>query len=82
MASCFAISTPMNHSSVWWKNFARDQGCCPHELSATSPPDVVRETKLLLLGAIDNLIKGASGAAVQNFNLMYDFARDRTRCCK
>lgn len=30
--------------------------------------------RLLLISAIDNLIKGASGAAAQNFNLMYGFA--------
>ncbi len=30
--------------------------------------------RLLLISAEDNLIKGASGAAVQNFNLMYSFA--------
>ncbi len=30
--------------------------------------------KLVLISCIDNLIKGASGAAVQNFNLMYGFA--------
>lgn len=29
--------------------------------------------KAVVIGAIDNLIKGASGAAVQNFNLMYGF---------
>ena len=29
--------------------------------------------KAVLVSSIDNLIKGASGAAVQNFNLMYDF---------
>lgn len=29
--------------------------------------------KLVLISCIDNLIKGASGAAVQNFNLMYGF---------
>lgn len=29
--------------------------------------------KLLLLAVLDNLIKGASGVAVQNFNLMCDF---------
>ncbi len=29
--------------------------------------------KAVVFGAIDNLIKGASGAAVQNFNLMYNF---------
>ena len=29
--------------------------------------------KAVVIGTIDNLIKGASGAAVQNFNLMYGF---------
>ena len=35
-------------------------------------PRIVRG-RLLLISAEDNLIKGASGAAVQNFNLMYGF---------
>ncbi|RLS56108.1 MAG: N-acetyl-gamma-glutamyl-phosphate reductase [Planctomycetota bacterium] len=30
--------------------------------------------KVLVFGVLDNLIKGASGVAVQNFNLMYGFA--------
>ncbi len=30
--------------------------------------------RVVVVSAIDNLIKGASGAAVQNFNLMYGFA--------
>jgi len=29
--------------------------------------------RVLLISAEDNLIKGASGAAVQNFNLMFGF---------
>jgi N-acetyl-gamma-glutamyl-phosphate reductase len=29
--------------------------------------------RVLLFSSLDNLIKGASGAAVQNFNLMFDF---------
>ena len=29
--------------------------------------------QLILLSAIDNLVKGASGAAIQNFNIMYGF---------
>ena len=29
--------------------------------------------KLLITSTIDNLLKGASGAAIQNLNLMYDF---------
>lgn len=35
-------------------------------------PRIVR-SRLLLISAEDNLIKGASGAAVQNFNLMFGF---------
>jgi N-acetyl-gamma-glutamyl-phosphate reductase len=30
--------------------------------------------RLIMISCLDNLIKGASGAAVQNFNLMYGFA--------
>jgi N-acetyl-gamma-glutamyl-phosphate reductase len=29
--------------------------------------------RVIVVSVIDNLIKGASGAAVQNFNLMYGF---------
>ncbi len=32
--------------------------------------------RLITISCLDNLIKGASGAAVQNFNLMYGFAED------
>lgn len=31
------------------------------------------DNKLLITSAIDNLLKGASGQAIQNMNLMYDF---------
>jgi len=30
-----------------------------------------RENKIIIFSAIDNLIKGAAGQAVQNMNLMY-----------
>jgi N-acetyl-gamma-glutamyl-phosphate reductase len=30
--------------------------------------------RLITISCLDNLVKGASGAAVQNFNLMYGFA--------
>jgi N-acetyl-gamma-glutamyl-phosphate reductase len=33
---------------------------------------IVRD-RVLTISVIDNLIKGAAGAAVQNFNLMYGF---------
>lgn len=35
----------------------------------------VVKNRVLLICAEDNLIKGASGAAVQNFNLMFGFPR-------
>ena len=31
------------------------------------------KNKIVILSCIDNLIKGASGQAIQNMNLMYDF---------
>ncbi|NPA49023.1 MAG: N-acetyl-gamma-glutamyl-phosphate reductase [Thermodesulfobacteria bacterium] len=35
-----------------------------------------RTGRLIILSAIDNLVKGASGQAVQNMNLMYGFPED------
>ncbi|MWV62896.1 N-acetyl-gamma-glutamyl-phosphate reductase [Helicobacter saguini] len=32
-----------------------------------------RNNRLIMMGALDNLIKGAAGAAVQNFNIHFDF---------
>jgi N-acetyl-gamma-glutamyl-phosphate reductase len=29
--------------------------------------------RVLLISCLDNLVKGASGAAVQNFNVMYGY---------
>lgn len=34
------------------------------------------ESKLMIISVIDNLIKGASGQAVQNMNLLFDFDED------
>ena len=31
-----------------------------------------RTKRVIALGALDNLVKGAAGAAVQNMNLMFD----------
>jgi N-acetyl-gamma-glutamyl-phosphate reductase len=33
----------------------------------------VRENELVVFSAIDNLVKGAAGQAVQNMNLMFGF---------
>ncbi|EAI1846344.1 N-acetyl-gamma-glutamyl-phosphate reductase [Campylobacter coli] len=35
-----------------------------------------RTNRIIVLGTIDNLIKGAAGQAVQNMNLMFDFDED------
>jgi N-acetyl-gamma-glutamyl-phosphate reductase len=54
----------------------RDQNPTTRDVCHTNFCDVsVRESGdyVILLSAIDNLVKGASGAAVQNFNLMYKF---------
>ena len=32
-----------------------------------------RTKRLIIIGALDNLVKGAAGQAVQNMNLMFDF---------
>jgi len=47
------------------------------DVSGTNFCDItvrVVRNRILTVSCIDNLIKGASGAAVQNFNLMYGFA--------
>ena len=31
------------------------------------------ERKIVIFSAIDNLVKGASGQAIQNMNLLYDY---------
>jgi N-acetyl-gamma-glutamyl-phosphate reductase len=46
------------------------------QVSGTNFCDVTVRTvrgRVVVISAIDNLIKGASGAAVQNFNLMFGF---------
>ena len=35
-----------------------------------------RTNRLIMMGAIDNLVKGAAGQAVQNMNLMFGLAED------
>ena len=45
-------------------------------MSTTNYCDIsaaVYKGKVILFSALDNLIKGASGQAVQNMNLMYGF---------
>jgi N-acetyl-gamma-glutamyl-phosphate reductase len=47
------------------------------QVSGTNFCDITARSvrgRVIVISAIDNLIKGAAGAAVQNFNLMYGFA--------
>jgi N-acetyl-gamma-glutamyl-phosphate reductase len=39
--------------------------------SPTRPPQSAKGRPLVVLSVIDNLVKGASGQAVQNMNLMF-----------
>ena len=34
------------------------------------------KNKIIILSAIDNLVKGASGQAIQNMNLLYKFSEE------
>ena len=38
--------------------------------------------RVITISCLDNLIKGASGAAVQNFNLMYGYPGNDGACCR
>ena len=35
-----------------------------------------RTNRIIMMGAIDNLVKGAAGQAVQNMNLMFGLAEE------
>ncbi|MBW2559765.1 MAG: N-acetyl-gamma-glutamyl-phosphate reductase, partial [Deltaproteobacteria bacterium] len=61
---CMAGSLP-NISSVSGSNFC-DIGCVVDE----------RTGRVIIVSAIDNLVKGASGQAVQNMNLMCGLPED------
>ena len=54
----------------------RDSFPATKDVSGTNFCDIAAKVvrgRVLTISCIDNLIKGASGAAVQNFNLMYGF---------
>ena len=57
-----------------------DKGVCPQTkwVEGSNYVDVNfvidnRTNRVIMMGAIDNLVKGAAGQAVQNMNLMFDF---------
>ena len=45
------------------------------KLKLSSTKTIVKN-KIIIFSAIDNLIKGASGQAIQNMNLLYKFPED------
>ena len=56
-----------------------DKGCCPQTrwVEGSNFVDVnfvldPRTRRVIMMGAMDNLVKGAAGQAVQNMNLMFD----------
>jgi N-acetyl-gamma-glutamyl-phosphate reductase len=88
LSTCYAESTgEFNESSLLGvladfytdEPFVRVSATLPatKQVSGTNFCDITVRTvrgRVVVISAIDNLIKGASGAAVQNFNLMHGFA--------
>ena len=50
---------------------AGDQTCRPHEFLRHRV--AVQEQQLVMVACIDNLVKGAAGQAIQNFNVVFGF---------
>jgi len=87
LATCYAVpDQPATESELLsvleefyqHEKFVRVRSDLPKtkDVSGTNFCDItVRKVKdrVIVLSCIDNLVKGASGAAVQNFNLMYGF---------
>ena len=56
------FNTPIGTGDIMNTNFCRISVCCDR-----------KKNKVIILSAIDNLIKGGSGQAMQNMNLLYGF---------
>ena len=56
------INTPLGSGNVLNTNYCEISIC-----------ETRKKGKFIIFSAIDNLVKGASGQAVQNMNLMYNF---------
>ena len=66
-----AISTPTSRLCAWSITCR-----APRTALGTNFCDITARVvrgRVMTISCIDNLIKGASGAAVQNFNLMYGY---------
>ena len=69
LLSLSASSTPTSRSSAWSSRLPATK-----DVSGTNFCDITARVvrgRVVVVQRLDNLIKGASGAAVQNFNLMY-----------
>ena len=67
----------------WQEKFVRvlDKGVCPETkwVEGSNYVDInfvidERTGRVIMMGALDNLVKGAAGQAVQNMNLMFGLA--------
>ena len=63
-----AVDQPLQHADQSLDEAGQAQYIC--DVAAVADE---RNGTLILLSAIDNLVKGAAGQAVQNMNLMFDF---------
>ena len=59
------LNTPLGSGNVLNTNYCEISVC-----------ETRVKNKIILLAAIDNLVKGASGQAIQNMNLIYNFPED------
>lgn len=63
-----AVFTKISHKEIHLKQVVNTNNCILHLQK--------HKNKLLITSITDNLLKGASGQAVQNMNLMFGFAED------
>ena len=59
--------------SVCWKETSalKRNGWKEAIMSISALRSIARTDRIIMMGAIDNLVKGAAGQAVQNMNLMF-----------
>jgi N-acetyl-gamma-glutamyl-phosphate reductase len=86
LTTCYARPTHVDHKKLpeilqeFYRDepFVRVSGALPStkHVAGTNYCDIAIRAargRIIVISAIDNLVKGASGAAVQNFNLMHGF---------
>ena len=76
-----AVVCPLEHVLRQGVYALDPDNCCPSRVPAMradghfTPVDIEHGGKLLITCAEDNLLKGASGQAVENMNIMYGLDR-------